>query len=261
MRLDDARRTELNPYYECTIIEALSFIKQRQIDVSICFYDPGLADSKQECEMVNRYFGVPETYIIGEFRKSILLSSPVFDEDACRGKNVLVWLSTHFDGGEFIIQEPTRTRWNSWDFFSYISRLGLSGYKDVLIFFNVCYSKAYSNLMWASFVDMQGGMTVSAAAKHFFVHKYLIPIKDSGNAAQLTFDQKRFERAEHDRCAVRAGLVEEKCCKDDGDAFIHHVRIEPTFGLDDMANDYLLADLISRMRNNLAAGRAWIGTD
>jgi hypothetical protein len=263
MSLGDDRRSELNPYHECTIAEVLPVISQRQIDVSLCFYDPGLAESKRECETVNRYFHVAESHLIAEFRKSVLLSCPIFEEDKCRGKTILVWLSTHFDGDDFVIQEPLKTRWNPWDFFGYIALLGLCGYKDIFVFFNLCYSKVYSDQMWASFVDMQGGMTISAATKHFFVHKYLIPIADSSNAAQLAIEREieRFERAECGRNAVRAGLAKEDF-KDDGrDVFINYVKIEPTFDLDDIANDPSRADLILTMRNNYASGYAWLGTD
>ncbi|MEJ1976916.1 MAG: hypothetical protein WDN49_13235 [Acetobacteraceae bacterium] len=192
----------LNPYTEMKTADAISLIKQYNIDYSVCFYDEGLCYSWDECIAVNDYFQVKNPYLTSAFSKFSRSSgedtyssklgalfytpsfSSLYDEKHAESKNVLIWLTTHYDKEDFVITSPIRSSWQGWEFFMYLQGLGYMGYNNIFVFLNVCYSKAFSQHMWGEFVDMKAGMTLVSATRHFFMHKHIIPIDDNNNAVQ-----------------------------------------------------------------------------
>ena len=196
-----------SPYVSMDVKEALDLISDREIDVGVCFIDPGLSGAMRELDLVAQFFSVTETVQVSEYF-DINPRARMFNQGEHRGRNILLWFATHCDGEKLSIGNPPTSSWGVMDFLFFLNQLKHGGFSEIFTYFNVCFSAGVSDMLWGSFVDMRSGMTIGSSAVHFFVHRRFMAISDSRNAAlsEMSESPAEAEESRLSRDRVRSSL-------------------------------------------------------
>jgi hypothetical protein len=178
----------LNPYVQLDVRKALDLIRARPIDLCLCFIDPDLSGAKRELDLVRNFFSIAKPIEINKFW-NIEPTGRIFQQGEHRGQNILLWFATHCNGEELHIGTPPSSSWQIWDLLFLLNQIKHGGFEEIFIFFNVCFSQGLSSILRDSFIDMQSGMTLGSSKVHFFLHRHLMAVSDSNNAAQSVMSE------------------------------------------------------------------------